>query len=110
MPLSKKDYPPLLLEVFEVINTSLINNRIDDTLAHEAAIEAAEALINNWKGSHIYIPGSKYLDSFKNSARDKEIMHQFNGKNYDELAIKFGLSHVWIRKIIKKMNRKTKGN
>jgi len=101
--MAKKEvqYPELILDVFEMLTESLVNSGIDEKIAHTAASEASEMIIQHWAGASIYVPANS---SFKRSQRDEKIYKEFTGKNYTELGIKYGLSSVRIRKIIKKMS------
>lgn len=54
-------------------------------------------------GLSIYIPK---FESVVAAARDRLILNEFNGYNYSELAIKYGITEVWVRQIIAKANFK----
>lgn len=49
-------------------------------------------------GSYLYIPKTEVVSR---TARDSMIRQEFNGYNYKQLAQRYGLSEVWIRKIVK---------
>lgn len=59
----------------------------------EGIIEIAKV----FGGTYQYFPK---LDSIVKPARDKMIQEEFNGYNYDELAIKYNLSAQWVRMIV----------
>ena len=48
-------------------------------------------------GTFIYIPK---IESLGRTVRDKMIKEEFDGSNYKELALKYGLTEVWIRNIV----------
>lgn len=50
-------------------------------------------------GLSIYVPK---FESVVAAARDRLILSEFNGYNYSELAIKYGITEVWVRQIIAK--------
>ncbi len=56
-------------------------------------IKLAELFGGTWQ----YMPK---LDSVTKEARDRAIRNDFNGYNFDELAIKYKLSSQWIRMIV----------
>lgn len=51
-------------------------------------------------GLNIYIPRGQY-SAIVNTARNNLIRKEFNGTNYAELSMKYGLSLQWIYKIVK---------
>ncbi len=48
-------------------------------------------------GSRVTFPDLKYL---YRQERDKRIRTEFNGVNYEELAIKYGIKTRWVREIL----------
>jgi Mor family transcriptional regulator len=50
-----------------------------------------------YQGTGFYLPK---LDSVINKIRDKKIKEEFDGKNYKDLAIKYGLTDRWVRQIV----------
>ena len=67
------------------------------TLAGLIGIEAFRALVRNYNGTPIYIPK---IESLEKPVRDELIREEFDGKNYRELALKYGLTETWIRNIV----------
>ena len=65
-------------------------------------INAALKLIKNSGGINQYIP---MYDNVIFPARDRLILEEFSGTNYQELALKYKVSEVWIRAIIDKDKR-----
>lgn len=61
-------------------------------------IDLVMELVDYCGGSCIYLPSKSGV--FK-SARNRVIKEEFNGGNYKELASKFGISDIQIRKIVK---------
>lgn len=68
-------------------------------LAETVGLEAYRSLIENFGGCQIYIPK---LETALKKFRNAEIRKKFNGENYCELAKKYNLSEIMIRKITKK--------
>jgi Mor family transcriptional regulator len=54
-------------------------------------------LASKYQGLHIYLPK---LDEALQKARDRKIRAEYNRYNLKELAIKYGLTEYWIRKIL----------
>ena len=66
-----------------------------DKIGIEGTLKVAEVLGGQW----LYFPNA---NSAIKDIRNERIRSEFNGYNYNELARKYGLSHQWIRKIVKK--------
>ena len=66
-------------------------------LAECIGIDAYRNLLRNYAGSCVYV---RKPDRVTNSIRNADIRKEFNGCNHQELAKKFGLSVVTIRRII----------
>ena len=62
-------------------------------LAELIGLEAFKSLVRAFNGTSIYIPK---IESLEKAVRDEE----FDGGNYRELALKFGLTETWIRNIV----------
>lgn len=54
-------------------------------------------LVSVLGGSRITFPDLKYL---YRQERDRRICIEFNGVNYEELAIKYGIKTRWVREIL----------
>lgn len=73
--------------------------------AHPATFQAIEAIgvdafvemSHAIGGISIYVPK---FDSVIASARNRLILKEFDGGNYAALAIRYGISEVWVRQII----------
>ena len=68
-------------------------------LAEIIGIDAYRKLVMNYRGTNLYIPK---WESILKEVRNKEIRKSFTGSNYLELARKYELSEMPIRRIIKK--------
>ena len=66
-------------------------------LAEIIGLEPYKKLIEAFGGCQLYIPK---LETALKKARNKEIRENFNGFNYCELAKKYNLSEMMIRKIV----------
>lgn len=67
------------------------------SLAELIGLEAFKSLVRAFNGTSIYIPK---IESLEKTVRDELIKEEFNGGNYKELALKFGLTETWIRNIV----------
>ena len=43
---------------------------------------------------------TKKIESLEKTVRDELIKEEFDGSNYKELALKYGLTETWIRNIV----------
>ena len=79
--------------------------------AHPATLQAIQAIgvdafvemSHATGGISIYVPK---FESVIAAARDRIIIKEFDGSNYAELAIKYGISEVWVRQIINRQRVK----
>jgi Mor family transcriptional regulator len=71
-------------------------------LAKRVGIKAAITMMKNSGGILQYIP--KY-DCVTAAARDRLIKEEYRDGNYQQLAIKYGLSEMWVRDIIDRDRR-----
>ncbi len=62
-------------------------------------MEALLRLIGGFGGSPLNLPT---IGSIAKNARNRAICSEFNGKNYRELAVKYGLTVRWVRIILAK--------
>ena len=62
-------------------------------LAELIGLEAFKSLVS----TSIYIPK---IESLEKTVRDELIKEEFDGSNYKELALKYGLTETWIRNIV----------
>ena len=67
-------------------------------IAEIIGVEAYLKLTRVFGGTTIYI--AKAEEIIKRADRDRQIREEFDGSNYAQLAVKYGLTEVWIRKIV----------
>ncbi len=98
-----KKTPDLLVGLAQIAaDVAKENLGIDEDLADEFGYYLAQEMAQQWRGANAYIPLNI---EFKNSQRDYEIFKKFNGSNHNDLAREFGISKVWVYKIIKKVRK-----
>lgn len=85
----------------------LVENLTEDQkrVAELVGYETYQSMIEVYGGSYIYIPKP---DKFDRVARNEKIISEFDGYNFHELAIKYGLTDVTIRGIVKEQVRVTR--
>lgn len=66
-------------------------------LAELIGLEAFKNLVRAFNGTSIYIPK---IESLEKTVRDELITEEFDGGNYKELALRYGLTETWIRNIV----------
>lgn len=66
-------------------------------LSELIGVEATLKLAHEYQGTSLYFAK---LDTTIKQIRDKKIRYEHNGRNIKELAIKFGLTEVWVRQIL----------
>lgn len=77
---------------------------IDDLREEQKQIAEAIGVDNYLKltrefgGTTIYI--AKAEEIIRRNERDEKIREEFDGSNYAQLAVKYGLTEVWIRNIV----------
>lgn len=67
-------------------------------IAEIIGVEAYLELTREFGGTTIYIAKAEEIKN--RIERDKKIREEFDGSNARELALKYGLSEVWIRNIV----------
>lgn len=67
-------------------------------IAETVGVEAYLKLTRTFGGTNIYI--AKAEEIVKRADRDRKIREEFDGSNYAQLALKYGLTEVWIRNIV----------
>ena len=72
-------------------------------IAETIGVEMALQLVKNSGGINQYIP---VYDCVTSAARDRLIMEEFQHDNYQELAVKYRISEVWIRNIVDRDRRR----
>jgi Mor family transcriptional regulator len=66
-------------------------------IAEIVGVEGAIKLSRRLGGLAYYFP---QIDAVLRKKRDDAIRKEFTGRNYRDLAIKYGLTEVWIRDIV----------
>lgn len=66
-------------------------------LAELIGLEGLKNLVRAYNGTSIYVPK---IESLEKTVRDEYIKEEFDGGNYRELALKYGLTETWIRNIV----------
>lgn len=95
----KSKGPELLVDLAEQCSVALRENAgLDKEKADQVGREIADRMAAHWGGQNIYFPMGL---SYKLSQRDRQIYDDFNGTNHSDLARKYGVSLVWIYKIVK---------
>lgn len=60
-------------------------------------LDGLKNLVRAYNGTSIYVPK---IESLEKAVRDEYIKEEFDGGNYRELALKYGLTETWIRNIV----------
>ena len=66
-------------------------------IAELVGMEGFRNLVRTFGGTSIYIPK---VESLEKTVRDQRIREEFDGSNYKELAMRYGLTETWIRSIV----------
>lgn len=75
-----------------------LKNELQIELAETIGIESYLLLSQRYGGTSIYVAKAGEIEHRKN--RDEKLRKEFNGNNYNQLALKYQLSEVWVRKIV----------
>lgn len=67
-------------------------------IAEVIGLEAYLELSRKFGGTTIYVAKAEEIK--RRIDRDTQIREEFNGNNYTQLAVKYGLTEVWIRNIV----------
>ncbi len=67
-------------------------------IAEIIGVDAYLKLTRVFGGTTIYI--AKAEEIVHRAERDRKIREEFDGSNYAQLAVKYGLTEVWIRNIV----------
>lgn len=68
------------------------------SIADAIGVDAYLQLTKTFGGTTIYI--AKAEEIARRNDRDRQIREEFDGSNYTQLALKYGLTEVWIRNIV----------
>lgn len=66
------------------------------TISYTIGVDSTLKLAEEYQGTGLYLPK---LDGYLRKLRDDRIRKEFNGSNYRDLAHKYKLTEVWIRKV-----------
>lgn len=66
-------------------------------IAEEIGLDNMLALIRRFAGERVYFPT---MERVAIHARNRQIRAEFNGRNYRDLAHRYGLTVTWIREIV----------
>lgn len=72
-------------------------------IAQIIGIKPALDLIKQSGGINQYIP---LYDAVTKNARDRLIKEEFDGSNYQALALKYNMSEAWVRTLLEKETRR----
>ena len=93
-------WPQTLADLVDIMEDHLVRNCENEQVqARRLARELAVVLAKYFGGQPIYIPKGKQLTL---AIRDTQIWHEFRGKNINELARRYQLTHMRIYDIVKK--------
>lgn len=74
-------------------------------LAELIGLESFKKLVRAFNGTSVYVPK---VESLEKAIRDGLIKEEFDGSNYRELALKYGLTETWIRNIVSEKAKEIK--
>lgn len=95
----------VLLDLTIVAVRVLTDKGVKQPAAVVVAAEITKEFYRLYGGQNMYIPVRRVERAAKQAA---EVVAEFNGKNYRELALKFGLSERWVRIFIKRHKERSK--
>ncbi len=75
-------------------------------LASTIGIDAVLKIFSKYRGTSIFFPVELFSREFISS----RIVNEYNGKNIKQLAVKYGYTEKWIRKILKDQIGNSKNN
>jgi Mor family transcriptional regulator len=78
----------------------LVEDGIKRPRADDIGLRVGERIRAHWGGQNIYITRGL---TFKHRERNQKIFAEFNGTNYEELAMQYGLSSMRIRQIVNRI-------
>lgn len=67
-------------------------------IAEAIGIEPYLQLTRRFGGTSVYVAKAEEIQ--RRIDRDERIRNEFDGSNYSQLAMKYGLTEVWIRNIV----------
>lgn len=72
-------------------------NEEQQHLAELIGLDNFAKLVQVFGGTNIYIPKA---EAFGRTMRNEKIRQEYNGRNIKSLAVKYGLTEIWIRNIL----------
>jgi len=90
------------------LNVELLKDAgIEDKKAFDMALKTCQTLTGRYSGLQFYFPKGKKLLSIINQSK---IFQECNGRNVDELAIKYGYSAAHIYRMLDKEHKQRQGD
>ncbi|GLX86334.1 hypothetical protein tloyanaT_25870 [Thalassotalea loyana] len=90
------------------LNVSLLTQAgLDQDEAFTRALDTCQTLVSQYAGLQFYFPKGKKLMSLVNQAK---IFQEFNGRNVDDLAIKYGHSAQHVYRMINEEYKRRQGD
>lgn len=102
-----QDYPELLEFIGQLVYRDLCERGVHPHIATENALLVCESICVEFGGTQPYIPR---ILPHKLSERDQKIFREFRGDNYHQLARKYDLSEIQIRKIVRRTIEAERGD
>jgi Mor family transcriptional regulator len=96
-----------LFDLLELNANLLKEAGIEDKKAFQMALESCQTLAESYAGLQFYFPKGKKLLSIINQSK---VFQECNGRNIDELAIKYGYSAVHIYRMLNKEHKLRQGD
>lgn len=94
--------PELLNHLYVKIKNAGVATNLSEEESRLLAKKVTLDIAHDFGGEMIYIPKGILVHL---TGRDLKIWQEFNGKNHNELARKYGVSVVWVYKILKKVQQ-----
>ena len=97
-------YAELLTDLQNTITQLLVEFvSLDKELAEHIGLEIRNHMGKHWGGQGLYFPKDIV---FMASQRDEQIYNEFKGNNHNELVRKYGVSKVWLYRIINRVHQR----
>mgnify|MGYP005990694553 CR=1 FL=1 len=96
-----------LFDLLELNIELLKESGIEEKKAFELALQTCQTLTGRYAGLQFYFPKGKKLLSIINQTK---IFQECNGRNIDDLAIKYGYSAVHIYRMLDKEYKQRQGD
>ena len=86
-------------ELGQIIEDALVAREIDEDLASAIAANIIANLAHIYGGQTVYLKNGL---SGEIALKHEQIAKEFNGRNVRQLSMKYRMSAVWVKKIIKR--------